>query len=121
MKKVIISFLAFCIAFSALAQPTGTEKLFGKKHIKSVMVKATEWQLANPKHEPRDWTNGAFYAGVFAAWETTKSKNIYKALMDMGEKAGWRPYRRRYHADSWEVYGTGAFLLAGSEVIKLKR
>jgi rhamnogalacturonyl hydrolase YesR len=29
--------------------------------------------------------------------------------------------RRNFSEDSWEVYGTGAFLLAGSEVIKLKR
>ena len=29
--------------------------------------------------------------------------------------------RKNFTADSWEVYGTGAFLLAGSEVIKLKR
>jgi rhamnogalacturonyl hydrolase YesR len=28
--------------------------------------------------------------------------------------------RRDFSPDSWEVYGTGAFLLAGSEVIKLK-
>lgn len=27
--------------------------------------------------------------------------------------------RKNFDADSWEVYGTGAFLLAGSEVIKL--
>jgi rhamnogalacturonyl hydrolase YesR len=29
--------------------------------------------------------------------------------------------RKNFSADSWEVYGTGAFLLAGSEVIKLKK
>jgi len=28
--------------------------------------------------------------------------------------------RKNFNAESWEVYGTGAFLLAGSEVIKLK-
>ncbi|MEI6244614.1 MAG: glycoside hydrolase family 88 protein, partial [Acidobacteriota bacterium] len=28
--------------------------------------------------------------------------------------------RRDFSPESWEVYGTGAFLLAGSEVIKLK-
>ena len=28
---------------------------------------------------------------------------------------------KNFGKDSWEVYGTGAFLLAGSEVIKLKR
>jgi hypothetical protein len=27
--------------------------------------------------------------------------------------------RKNFTAESWEVYGTGAFLLAGSEVIKL--
>ena len=29
--------------------------------------------------------------------------------------------RKNFNEDSWELYGTGAFLLAGSEVIKLKR
>jgi unsaturated rhamnogalacturonyl hydrolase len=28
--------------------------------------------------------------------------------------------RKNFTADSWEVYGTGAFLLAGSEVVRLK-
>jgi hypothetical protein len=28
--------------------------------------------------------------------------------------------RKNFTADSWEVYGAGAYLLAGSEVIKLK-
>jgi hypothetical protein len=27
---------------------------------------------------------------------------------------------KNFSKDSWEVYGTGAFLLAGSEVVKLK-
>jgi len=29
--------------------------------------------------------------------------------------------KKNFNADSWEVYGSGAFLLAGSEVIKLKK
>jgi hypothetical protein len=29
--------------------------------------------------------------------------------------------KKNFNEDSWEVYGSGAFLLAGSEVIKLKR
>ncbi len=28
--------------------------------------------------------------------------------------------RRNFNADSWEVYGAGAYLLAGSEIVKLK-
>jgi rhamnogalacturonyl hydrolase YesR len=27
---------------------------------------------------------------------------------------------RNFSADSWEIYGTGAFLLAGSEILKMK-
>jgi rhamnogalacturonyl hydrolase YesR len=29
--------------------------------------------------------------------------------------------KKNFSAESWEVYGTGAFLLAGSEIIKLER
>ena len=29
--------------------------------------------------------------------------------------------RKNFSADSWEVYGTGAFLLAGSEIIRLPK
>jgi hypothetical protein len=29
--------------------------------------------------------------------------------------------RKNFSSESWEVYGTGAYLLAGSEVIKLER
>jgi rhamnogalacturonyl hydrolase YesR len=104
MKKVILSVFMLCMIFSAFAQTA--EKKFDKKYIRSTMEKAAKWQLANPKHEPRDWTNGAFYAGVFAAWETTKSKDIYKAMMDMGNRVNWTPYKRWYHADDIAICQT---------------
>ena len=97
MKKTVITLFLFAFAIASFAQDQ--KQLFSKKYIKSVMVKVADWQLKNPKHEPRDWTNGAFYAGVYAAWETTKAKDIYKAMMDMGEKVKWTPYNRWYHAD----------------------
>ncbi len=106
MKKVILSVFMLCMIFSTFSQTNDTKKLFDKKYIKSTMEKAANWQLANPKHEPRDWTNGAFYAGVFAAWETTKSKDIYKAMMDMGNSVNWTPYRRWYHADDIAICQT---------------
>jgi rhamnogalacturonyl hydrolase YesR len=105
MKKVILSVFMLCMIFSAFAQTTD-KKLFDKKYVRSTMEKVAKWQLANPKHEPRDWTNGAFYAGVFATWETTKSKDIYKAMMDMGNHVNWTPYRRWYHADDIAVCQT---------------
>jgi rhamnogalacturonyl hydrolase YesR len=45
-------------------------------------------------------------------------------LVHADGKVGWtQPIgadpRRNFDADSWEVYGAGAFLLAGSEVVKL--
>jgi rhamnogalacturonyl hydrolase YesR len=67
------------------------------------MESALKWQLAHPKHDPRDWTNGAFYAGVFAAWETTRSKYIFKSMTDTFNALGWTPYRRWYHADDIAV------------------
>ena len=79
---------------------------FDKKYIKSVMVKTAEWQLKNPKHNLKDWTNGAFYSGLFAAWKTTKSKELYDSLMVMGEKNNWEPYRRFYHADDHTICQT---------------
>ena len=63
------------------------------------MLSVAKWQLANPKHELFDWTNGAFYAGIFAAYETTKSKELWNALIEMGEKNNWGPGKRFDHAD----------------------
>lgn len=63
------------------------------------MLSVAKWQLANPKHELFDWTNGAFYAGVFAAYETTKSEEIWNAMVEMGEKNKWGPGKRFDHAD----------------------
>ncbi len=105
MKKVFILFLAFFVANSGFGK-TGNEKIFAAGNIKKTMKKVVAWQLQNPKHELTDWTNGAFYAGVTAAWETTRSKDIYKSLIDMGIKNGWKPGRRWYHADDIAICQT---------------
>lgn len=73
--------------------------VFSDHFIKYQMIRTTNWQLNHPKHNPKDWTNGAFYAGVYAAWETTKADGIYNAMMDMGNSVQWKPYNRWYHAD----------------------
>ena len=97
---------AFCLIFNVSAQ-SDSKKYFDKKYIKSIMEKTTEWQLKNPNHAQNDWTNGAFYAGVFAAWKTTKSKSIYNAMMAMGnDSTKWRPARRWYHADDIAISQT---------------
>ena len=108
MKKLVIlnSVFMLCMIFNVFSQTADTKKLFSKKYIKTTMEKVTMWQLANPKRDARDWTNGALYAGVFASWETTKSKDIYRAMMDMGKEVKWQPYRRWYHADDIAICQT---------------
>lgn len=107
MNKLITSLLLLCIfAGTTFGQKTGNEKLFKDSHIKKTMKKALDWQLKNPKHELYDWTNGAFYAGVFAAWETTGSKKIWKALLEMGEANEWKPGPRLHHADDHAICQT---------------
>ena len=98
MKKLLPVLLIVLTACSG--SKTGEVNYFDGKYIKNVMNKAAEWQIANPKHKQNDWTNGAYYAGMFAAWETTKSQKIYDAMMSMArDSTNWEPYRRWYHAD----------------------
>lgn len=80
--------------------------IFKSKDIKARMLKVANWQFKNPKHDLYDWTNGAFYAGVFAAYETTKSKDIMAAMMDMGEKNNWQIGKRFDHADDIAISQT---------------
>ncbi|MEP6903510.1 MAG: glycoside hydrolase family 88 protein [Actinomycetota bacterium] len=103
-KRQLISFLILLTCFVNLkAQSTD---VFNRKNIKSKMLKVAAWQLKNPNHELTDWTNGAFYAGVFAAYETTKSKEILAALMEMGEKNKWQTGKRFDHADDIAISQT---------------
>jgi|GEM_PF-2416083 rhamnogalacturonyl hydrolase YesR len=55
------------------------------------MTTALDWQLKNPKHELCDWTNGAFSAGVFAAWETTGSKKYGKPCTKWAKQTNGNP------------------------------
>lgn len=107
MKKRLTIFLIFIMTlFSVQAQKAGNEKLFKDKYIKKAMTTALEWQLKNPIHNLYDWTNGAFYAGVFAAYETTGSKKILKAMTEMGEANEWKPGPRLHHADDYAICQT---------------
>ncbi|NOT48476.1 MAG: glycoside hydrolase family 88 protein [Acidobacteria bacterium] len=99
MKKSVNS-VAISILLTLCISASGQNAdVFKRKNIEAKMLSVAKWQLANPKHELFDWTNGAFYAGVFAAYETTKSKEIWSALIDMGEKNRWGPGKRFDHAD----------------------
>ena len=104
-KRIITVLMLLTVTGAVFAQGTN-KKAFGKKYIKNVMLKAADWQLRHPKHDPKDWTNGAFYAGVMATWETTGSKKIYNAMRDISSAQSWRPFHRWYHADDIVVNQT---------------
>ena len=96
LRYVKILLVIAALAANGLAQ---SSDVFKRKNIEARMLSVAKWQLANPKHALYDWTNGAFYAGVFAAWETTKSPELMAAMLEMGEKNGWKPGPRFDHAD----------------------
>ncbi len=81
------------------ARPAAEPPVFKARYIKSTLLRVARWQLAHPRHAPTDWTNGAFYAGVFAAYETTHSQLILDSLLALGERTHWRPGPRYDHAD----------------------
>ncbi|MDR2026782.1 MAG: glycoside hydrolase family 88 protein [Prevotellaceae bacterium] len=103
MRKVLSAIILLCLTYALTAQ---SNECLKPKNIKAVMLKTAEWQLKNPKHALNDWTNGAFYAGIYAAWETTKSKDLYKALIDMGNSTQWRPGKHWYHSDDIAICQT---------------
>ncbi|KGE85591.1 MAG: glycoside hydrolase family 88 protein [Phaeodactylibacter xiamenensis] len=103
MKDKTYLFHLFFLLFSP---PLLAQNSFDVKHIKGTMEKATFWQLENPKNKDYDWTNGAFYAGIFAAYETTRNEAIFQALLDMGQRVDWRPGLRLTHADDHAICQT---------------
>jgi len=106
MKIIYLILIFSVLGLCGFSQNNSSEKLFRKAYIKKSMKKALDWQLENPKHELYDWTNGAFYAGVFAAYETIGSKKIYNAIYEMGEANHWKPGSRLHHADDHAICQT---------------
>ncbi|MGI4738906.1 MAG: glycoside hydrolase family 88/105 protein [Janthinobacterium lividum] len=83
----------------AQAVAAADKALFQPAYIKEMLLKTARWQLAHPRHAPTDWTNGAFYSGVFAAYQATKSPLLLDSLMALGERTHWQPGARYDHAD----------------------
>jgi len=103
-RSVLIGGLALSAA-GVFCQPVHQD-IFSEKYITAMIEKTADWQLQHPKHDPKDWTNGAFYAGMTAAWQTTNSSKIYDALIQIGEAQQWQPFKRWYHADDIAVCQT---------------
>jgi len=106
MKKVLLFLLVFMLTGMNTFSRNQHDKCFKPKEIKKAMIKAAMWQFDNPKHDLWDWTNGAFYAGVSAAYQTTGDQKILDAMNKMGETNQWKPGPRLQHADDIAICQT---------------
>lgn len=106
MTKPISFLLVIMLVGMTVFSKNQKDKSFKPKEIKKAMTTAAMWQLANPKHKLWDWTNGAFYAGISAAYETTKDKNLLNAMIEMCNKNEWKPGPRLEHADDHAICQT---------------
>lgn len=88
-----------CASERAATKAGASQKIFEPKYIKKRLLQVTKWQLQHPRHKLTDWTNAAFYAGVFAAYETTQAPWVLDSLLAMGERNQWRPDKKFGHAD----------------------
>ena len=95
--------------------------------------------LLDPESYPGGEASGTGFYVYGLAWGINNKlldKNKYlpavkkgwtgiNTLIHENGKVGWtQPIgadpRKNFTAESWEVYGAGAYLLAGSEIVKLK-
>jgi len=66
----------------------------------AIMLKAADWQLANPSPEPPlRWTQAALYTGMMALGDLCADPKYRAALMAVGRSNGWKTGERPYHAD----------------------
>ena len=106
MKRILSILLLIILVSITVFSKNKQDKVFQHKQIKKKMTIAAMWQLAHPKHELWDWTNGAFYAGISAAYKTTGDKNLLGAMIKMGETNQWKPGPRLQHADDIAICQT---------------
>jgi len=106
MKQTLTILFLILVAGTTAFSRDKKDQSFEPKYIKQVMIKAAKWQFEHPKHELWDWTNGAFYAGVSAAYKATGNKFYLNEMMKMGEKNQWNPGSRVLHADDHAIAQT---------------
>jgi rhamnogalacturonyl hydrolase YesR len=69
---------------------------------RQLLTSVADWQIEHfpaVKHDPLDWTNGAFYRGLLAWAGYTNEQRYYDFLLNIGNKNHWGLLHRTYHAD----------------------
>jgi rhamnogalacturonyl hydrolase YesR len=119
------------------------EDLFIKmaEKLKSIQPEDGMWRssLLDPEAYPHGEVSGTGFDTFAFLWGINNGlldkdeylpavMKAFKGLMDCQQKNGMMGWvqpigadpKRNFSADSWEVYGTGAYLLAASEMLKLE-
>jgi rhamnogalacturonyl hydrolase YesR len=107
-KKMFIAVLPalaiFCSPHNIQCQGVAIFKPF---NIRSEMMLVADWQLNHSNNKPENtWTNAAFYAGVYAAYETTRAGSLLDSLINISERNNWLPGKRYDHADDIAISQT---------------
>lgn len=106
MRRILSFLLVIMLVGVNVSAKNNQGKEFKPKEIKKAMMTAALWQLDQPKHDLWDWTNGAFYAGISAAYQTTGNKKLLEAMIKMGQANQWKPGPRLQHADDIAICQT---------------
>jgi len=73
-----------------------------KGDVRTVLASVANWQIDNfdrVTHHELDWTNGTLYAGMVTWALMAEDRRCIGWLETIGEKYGWQPSFRMYHAD----------------------
>jgi unsaturated rhamnogalacturonyl hydrolase len=103
-------------AAPAMAIRSGTDAGIGQDlpapaAVLATMERVADWQLAHPSpHAPDDWTQGVGDAGFMALSNLAPTHKYRDAMVAMGERNGFKPGARTYHADDHVVGQTYAEL-----------
>ena len=139
MKKIIVLLLVCALFIRLSAKPVS------KSSVLEAAERVFDWQQAHPTGVNLwEWEYGAYYSGLMDLYKVDPKIKYLKAMTDMGNQYKWKVHPRQYDAnilaiahmyldlstiigdspasikpDDSEAYGSGAFLMAASEVYKL--
>lgn len=128
--KQLFTFVAACVALQVGANESAPQK----EDVKALAKKVLDWQIATfedsaeyralpsrthkqmketgakpKKWHDLDWHMGALYAGMNEWRKVSGDPAAQEFLVMIGERNGWKPHRRPYHADDHTV---GQFYLS---------
>lgn len=107
--------LLICVSGSAGAAHGADESRPRTAEVLAAMERAADWQLAHLEpaasitvmrqetSSPRSWQQAAFYAGLTALADRSRSARFREAVLAQGRGTNWQLGDRKYHADDHAI------------------